>query len=65
MAVRMVWVSGKARRFTRNPLAHLPSGKGKGRWHSIKALWASKLKARTRRKMAARSRRINRSQLTR
>lgn len=42
-------------------LGHMPSGKGKGRWQSLKTLWASKMKGRRLRRIAAASRRRNRA----
>ena len=40
-------------------LAHMPSGRGKGKWHNRKTLWAYKCLTRRRRKIASASRRRN------
>lgn len=42
-------------------LRHKPSGWGKGKWQSMSTFWAYKMKSRRLRKIAAESRRRNRT----
>lgn len=52
---------GKAKRLrARTQLAHKPSGRGKGKWHSRTSLWAYKRLTRRKRLIAHTSRRRNR-----
>jgi hypothetical protein len=61
MTVAIRKVGGKQRRFRKTALKHRPSGEGKGRWQNKTVFWASKIKARHKRRISETSRKINRA----